>query len=655
MKTQQVIRNVEINSAGTQGFTTQSSSKMFKLLITGLYSDKPMSVTREIYSNAFDAHSMSGKADVPFDVIYPTSLNPTFKVRDYGPGISHEDMLKLYTVLGYSSKEDTNDAVGKWGIGRMTPLAYLDTFSVRSIHKGQQAFYTVQLDAKGAPALHTMSPPIPTTEKDGLEVSFPIGRSDIRSFVTAAERMAFGMKVQPNILNKADDRAEFSDAHITLEGKGWQIFEHPSFQRSVYARMGCVFYPISHLETPANFSYKTMLIDFPIGDLEVTASRENLEYDERTKINIKKAFRRIEQEIRDEYETKIAKARNIYEAYKLDRCRPQFVTKAQWNGQDIPRYGYPLYVPRSIKVGQIETWNRPVNAGFTSWRNGEACDATGGSITIWVEDTNKKSKDKFTPKRLRTQLGAGCFQRNTFWVKCDSTDLQQVADLKAFKAQFLEDATIKYIKDLPEYDNSNATGRAVAKIKRSKFGELGWENTEMDDADFKVGGLWMPISNNHTTDEYHRWSCIKNFLKKDVIVVPKTHWKKFEEADQWKELYHEGEKQFKKVKPLIKKALKVRELKSFLGLPSVCRDFKSHIPEVAELEVLLERRKSPYMLPEVWEIFASNEEVETNLVVKKQKEVFEKYPLLRHYSDNNGIDISHYIQYIKLMQKEQKA
>jgi len=87
MKSNSTLRVVETNSQTTKDFTIQASGKMFHMVISGLYSDKPKSITREIWSNAFDAHAMVGKEAVPFEVTFPTAITPTFTCRDFGPGI----------------------------------------------------------------------------------------------------------------------------------------------------------------------------------------------------------------------------------------------------------------------------------------------------------------------------------------------------------------------------------------------------------------------------------------------------------------------------------------------------------------------------------------------------------------------------------------
>ena len=138
MLTKQIARETSTHGilASTQ-FSIKANGKAFKVLIDGLYSDKIRAVVREIWSNAFDAHAMAGNTDKPFDCHLPTIFAPHFAVRDYGVGMSHDQIMRLYTTVFESSKEDTNDQVGKLGLGSKSPFAYTDTFTVTSYKIGR--------------------------------------------------------------------------------------------------------------------------------------------------------------------------------------------------------------------------------------------------------------------------------------------------------------------------------------------------------------------------------------------------------------------------------------------------------------------------------------------------------------------------------------
>ena len=551
MKPQRDTRQVESNSLGTKEFSIQASGKMFHMVISGLYSDKPGSITREIYSNAFDAHAMVGKQDVPFDVIYPTSMDPTFTVRDYGPGIHHDAMEDFYTVLGHSTKENTNQAVGKWGVGRMSPMSYTDSFSVTSRHKGMKAYYSVQMGAGGAPSLHTMAPPHATDEPDGLEVSFPIDRQDLHKFSQAARRMALGLKVKPNVLNDSDP---FTDPEIVIQGQGFNFFKHPDFsgygEYGTFAQMGCVLYKIDPNYVPVKFQRNglNLLIEFPIGDLDVTASREDLSYDDTTKENIRKAFQRVEKGLGDLIEKEVKSAPNLISATKKwaeVSSSLGFRESIFWRGEEITNRNYRLPDDTALKFGLVRVSGRRVSAGFTAKTSVD----THTLKKVFVQDLNKKSKDVRAPERVMSVSGAA-YRDSELWVKYDSSDPQQVKDLKAFVKDAKTVTEVVFVKDIPDPGPRSSTRRKV-EVKRLLKGSYYWTDYTLPSEDFKSGGTYVCIRNQ-------RLECGKlssNSLTQkgmgllgldSVIVVPKTLWKRFQDADNWKELTPQVEAELNK-------------------------------------------------------------------------------------------------------------
>ena len=63
-------------------YTIQADAKMFRILINGLYSDKPRAIVRELCANARDSHAQAGILDRPFKLQLPTRWDETFAVRD---------------------------------------------------------------------------------------------------------------------------------------------------------------------------------------------------------------------------------------------------------------------------------------------------------------------------------------------------------------------------------------------------------------------------------------------------------------------------------------------------------------------------------------------------------------------------------------------
>ena len=77
-------------------------------LLRNNYSNTRLAVVREITANALDANA-EANASRPIEVKLPTSMNPTFAVRDFGGGLSQEDVFGLYSKYGKSTKRESNN------------------------------------------------------------------------------------------------------------------------------------------------------------------------------------------------------------------------------------------------------------------------------------------------------------------------------------------------------------------------------------------------------------------------------------------------------------------------------------------------------------------------------------------------------------------
>lgn len=66
----------------------------------------------------------------------PSVWEPTFRVRDFGPGMPHEFMMGKYTVAFHSEKDDTNNQVGASVLAVCLPLATQTTTPLSLGSKG---------------------------------------------------------------------------------------------------------------------------------------------------------------------------------------------------------------------------------------------------------------------------------------------------------------------------------------------------------------------------------------------------------------------------------------------------------------------------------------------------------------------------------------
>lgn len=547
MITEKSNRKIESNG-NASGFSIQASGKMFHMVISGLYSNKAQSITREIWSNAFDAHCMSGQQDRPFDVTFPTALDPTFTCRDYGAGLSPDFMLNQYTILGHSEKENTNQAVGKWGVGRMSPLSYTDSFTVTSIYAGLKSFYSVTTGSDGAPTITPMGSEA-TSEPSGLSVSFPVKHSDLSSFQKAARVVSYGFPVTPNVTNGDPLRP----LRYTVTGDGYTIYldEHGEV-RGPQARMGCVLYPLSVDHVNDSLRYQNIIIDFPIGSLEVTASREQLSYgaNDPTVKSIKKYSKAVLDEIKKDAEAELAKCNTLFEAkfkgYKLSRSTSVFrLNDLMWNGvnlfEKLHNAIHDLGTPASFTYGiTSRDGNKNVSK---NWRNIWSFGNTVGhddTIRVFIEKASGKGKDVRAAQRITSQVG---IWENFIWIRTD--DNTDKAELDQFIKQLGNVVSVVYVKDVADPGPSTKSVKREVKVKTWETISRNYFDYNMPDEEFQKGGLYVETASNalvnnpydsacHFHDIYRLLAVYDERLKK-LIRVPKTVLQDFKDAPQWVE------------------------------------------------------------------------------------------------------------------------
>ena len=107
-----------------------------------VYSHKERAIIRELSCNAHASHIMAGNTDVPFQVHLPTQLEPFFSIRDFGTGLSDNEIRNIFAGIGISTKRDSNEMIGCFGIGSLSPYSMTDSFTVKSYKDGMCRTYS---------------------------------------------------------------------------------------------------------------------------------------------------------------------------------------------------------------------------------------------------------------------------------------------------------------------------------------------------------------------------------------------------------------------------------------------------------------------------------------------------------------------------------
>jgi hypothetical protein len=273
-----------ISNVGEIGeFRIRNSAKAFSILSSGLYANKIRAVIRELSCNAVDSHAAAGKQDVPFDVHLPNTLEPHFSIRDYGTGLSHDQVSNIYTTYFESTKTDSNAFIGALGLGSKSPFSYTDNFTVTAIKDGRKGIYTAFINEAGVPSIAQMMEEA-TNEPAGVEVKFAVNdRYDFDKFRQEARIVYTHFALKPVISGNGDFgfvNAEYESRDI-IPGVHSYTNGH---RNSSVAIMGNIAYPIEVPAADQSLGELRQLLNcglemhFAIGELDFQASREGLSY-----------------------------------------------------------------------------------------------------------------------------------------------------------------------------------------------------------------------------------------------------------------------------------------------------------------------------------------------------------------------------------------
>ena len=156
-------------------------------LLRNNYSNPALAVVREISANALDANAEANSTK-RIEVKLPSSMSPNFSVRDFGGGLSEEDIFGLYSKYGKSTKRQSNNYIGAFGIGKFAPLSYGDSFTCVSYYGGNKTTYNIFVNEDDDTKIARIGDPEPTNEPTGLCIEVAVSESDRDNFRNIAQK-----------------------------------------------------------------------------------------------------------------------------------------------------------------------------------------------------------------------------------------------------------------------------------------------------------------------------------------------------------------------------------------------------------------------------------------------------------------------------------
>ena len=283
MQTASTEHNVQSSGAMASadfGISLDNVAHIMGILRSTLYTRKALAVLREYGANAWDEHREAGIPDKPIKVQLPSHMRPTLKIRDFGRGLSEDQVLNLYTKYGLSTKRDSNTGTGMLGIGCKAGFAYADQFTISSWHGGAKSVYVAVLDKSNKGRMDKIHEE-PCGDETGVEIQVAIRPNDVDEFIREARDLFPYFRPQPviNLNLPTPPKGMASGFVLESDRNGW------------IAVMGCIPYKLDinqmkdQLVAEGVWECLSNLsggVYVPIGTVEFSASREELQYTEVT-------------------------------------------------------------------------------------------------------------------------------------------------------------------------------------------------------------------------------------------------------------------------------------------------------------------------------------------------------------------------------------
>ena len=263
------------------------------ILSTNLYSKPIESFIRETVSNAWDSHVEAGNDNpVVVHLNKDTEGNMYCKIQDFGVGLSPERFDKIYRNIGSSTKRDSNDQIGGFGIGRFSALSYSDTVYITSNYEGREYKYIMYKDGNSVSIdlLFEQDSDAP----NGVEVYVNFNSEYDYSYFTDAIRNQLCYFENLYLEDNIED--SFSNRFNGLSIKRYKNFSVNNLltEKKLSICIGKVRYPLRFDALDKNYpefvGKLPIALNFNIGDLSVTPNREEILYNPSNKAKIQEVL-----------------------------------------------------------------------------------------------------------------------------------------------------------------------------------------------------------------------------------------------------------------------------------------------------------------------------------------------------------------------------
>lgn len=321
-----------------------------------MYANPIRIIVQEYANNARDAHVANKCKDRPIQITCPTELSPYLKIRDFGKGMSPEEIDEVFVAYGESTKTETDDQIGGFGVGAKSAFAYCDAFEVTTICEGIKYIYSAYIDSTEVGEMPLIDS-YETDEESGTLISIPIELKDIPKIVSAISFVSEYWDLRPDVIGSVT----YSNRKVYFSENNWSLCERTSYSDSYNEIIYCVEgipYTFSLPADDERFteSMRTLakcpfIVKLKTNEVTIASHREGLVANEKTLNRVRDILAEIDNDFRNHVMESITKCDNLKEMFELRRMYlrlklDNMVKSFTWKSINIS--AYHLTVPEDL-------------------------------------------------------------------------------------------------------------------------------------------------------------------------------------------------------------------------------------------------------------------------------------------------------------------
>ncbi len=271
-----------------------AQDKLHKMwdLLQSPYRDPIASLIREYVSNCFDSHIEAGVNTPVYVTLEEDQSSWYWACEDFGVGLSPDRCRNVFMKYLNSTKEETNNQIGAFGMGSKSGLGYTDVVHIRTRFNGTEYKYMLH-KTTDAPTLALVDS-YPTDKRNGTQIKIYLKDN-------WDEREKFERRTKQQLtyfdnIHYAGNLKNLNEDFVVYKGKDFWIKPSCSLD-GMHLVIGKVAYPINWENIGLERVNIDVALSFEIGDLPVIFTREDIRYTDDAVRRIKDKIERVKREL----------------------------------------------------------------------------------------------------------------------------------------------------------------------------------------------------------------------------------------------------------------------------------------------------------------------------------------------------------------------